>query len=170
MIRSSTGFPESPNNFRPDRFLTGLILNLGKGNRGHIRAGNLILTQNFDPPRSDFDDQSTIWTNPCLLAAGYVNRIATSAVNRERVPFFGSQQVPDPINHKLSLIPKPTGYKAGAQNLPLARTPGNNLPGIPVGRVQGGGWNLGTGRNGAKIKEDLGRFVAPEGLQDSTLG
>jgi hypothetical protein len=74
-----------------DRFLTGLILNLGKGNRGYIRAGDLILTQNLDPPRSDFDDQSAIWTDPRLLTAGHLNRIATGSVDRERVPVFGSQ-------------------------------------------------------------------------------
>ena len=95
-----------------DRTLAGLILDLAEGNRRNVYAGGLFRTQNFDPAWSYLDDQPAIRADPCLLAAGNMDRIAAGAVDGKRVPVFGFQQVPDPINHRFMANPKTVGIQA----------------------------------------------------------
>ena len=96
--------------------LTGLILDLGECDRGNIDACRLLGIQNFYPPGGDLNDESTVWADPRLLAAGDMDRIAATPVDCKGVPVFGFQQIPDPINHSLWLILKSFGYKPSAQH------------------------------------------------------
>ena len=71
--------------------LACLILDLSKCHRSDFHSGGLFRAQNLNVSGSCLNDNAAVRAHPCLFATKNLDRIATDAVDRKRVPVFGFQ-------------------------------------------------------------------------------